>query len=234
MFLAVHQSPDATLGVLADRLPARGIPVEVRTRLAAADLDRSDLHALLLVEGGGSTLDVADADDTTLGVLRTAVERGLPVLGVGPGAQLLALALGGEVADRERPEVGIAALSRTVPGREDAVVAGWPDGAHALALHAAEVVRIPTGADQLLMGTDGATAWRVGSALAIGVRVDATAAEVAAWLTPGGPGRDLADAAGVAPDDLAADVERRAPFLRAGGGALLLRWVDGVRTAAAK
>jgi imidazolonepropionase-like amidohydrolase/GMP synthase-like glutamine amidotransferase len=59
-------------------------------------------------------------------LLRDAVERDLPILGVCLGAQLLAAALDARVERGPLPEVGIGEVTLTPEGRSDAVVG--PDG----------------------------------------------------------------------------------------------------------
>jgi putative intracellular protease/amidase len=57
-----------------------------------------------------------------MALLRAAVERELPVLGVCLGAQLLAAALGAPVEKGDAPEVGLGEARLTVDGRSDPVL----------------------------------------------------------------------------------------------------------------
>ena len=59
-------------------------------------------------------------------LLRDAVARGLPLLGVCLGCQLLADAHGGSVAPLARAEIGILDVSLTAEGRADPLFAGLP------------------------------------------------------------------------------------------------------------
>lgn len=224
--IVLHHTEEVGLGSLAEPIEARDLDVrhvDVATGPVPDDLDGVDG---VLVLGGRPPEGNTDAERA---LLRAATQAEVPVFGICHGAELLAEVLGGEVAARERPEVRYVALHRTAPGCEDDVAAGWPDGAHALAFHSREVVRLPDGAEQLLIGSDGPSMWRVGSAWATQLHVEATADVVARWLADG-DGRSLAEAAGTDPDELAAEARRRERFTRAVGRSLVLRWLDAVAT----
>lgn len=82
--------------------------------------------------------------------LRVQAERGVPVLGVCFGHQLLAEAYGGEVAPSPRGrEIGTVRCALTRAGREDPLFAGVPGEFEAQATHEDEVVRLPPGAELL-------------------------------------------------------------------------------------
>lgn len=161
-----------------------------------------------------------------LRLLERAVAARIPVLGVCLGAQLLASALGGRVARRERPRVGYVPLERTSAGRQDPVARGWPDGTVALFVHEDEVRDLPAGAEPILRDDDGTPAWRLGSAHAVQFHPEVTGEQLAGWVESGALDHLLAEA-GVAGDQLAAEGRRRGPFVVPVGRALLGRWLDG-------
>lgn len=220
--LVLHHSDDVGLGTLAEPLDARDLQVR---HLDVGEADAVDLDWItgLLLLGGQPE---APYPEHELQAVRSAVEEEVPVLGLCHGGDVVATALGGEVADRERPEVGYVMLHRTEPGTEDDVSAGWPDGTRALVAHRHEVVRMPDGAQQLLIGSDGPSLWRVGTAWASPVHFEADADVVAGWMA-GDDGRAMATEAGVDPEELVEEARRRDRFVRAAGVSLLLRWVDG-------
>lgn len=220
--LVLHHTPDVGLGALAQPIAARDIDVR--------HVDVSHVEAIELDEATGVLVlggrPEAGFPAHELDLLRRAAATEVTVFAIDGGAEALATALGGEVAPRARPEVAYVPLHRTEPGREDPVSAGWPDGSFALALHRDEVVRLPAEAEQLLIGSDGPSLWRLGSCWATPLHVEADAATVAGWLDAE-PGRALVADAGVDPAALRAEAEDRDRFARAVGTSLVLRWLDG-------
>lgn len=182
----------------------------------------------------GGPMGVADTDEhpwiaEELAFLRRAVAGETPVLGICLGHQLLAAALGGGVVTREQPEIGLLPLRRTAHAADDELFAGWPDEAVQIVMHDDEVATLPDGAEVMLEGSSGVTAFRVADGLAYGVQFHPeTSAELfGQWARlPENGGRFRA--AGVDAQEMAADVAARERFLRAFGVALVGRWLDGV------
>ena len=220
--LVLHHDAEVGLGSLAPSIEQRGIDV---THVNLGHQDPPGLEGVggVLVLGGEPADGVSDAE---LDLLRRAVEAEVAVFGICTGAEALAVALGGEVAARERPEAGWVPVHRTEPGAEDPVAAGWPDGMRALALHRREVVRLPAEAEQLLIGSDGPSLWRVGSAWATPLHVEADAATVERWLGDDTV-RALVTDAGEDVDALIEESRRRERYVVAAGASLVLRWLDG-------
>jgi GMP synthase (glutamine-hydrolysing) len=187
-----------------------------------------DVAGILVMGGTMSAVDPAAHAwmGPELELLRRAVDAEVPVLGVCLGAQLLAQAHGGEVAQREVPEIAYLPLDRTDEGRRDAVVQGWPDGAATLFLHEDEVTRLPEGAEVLMRGSDGVPAWRLGSAVAVQFHPEVTPDQLATWVGRGLL-TDLFERAGVDGDALLAEAERRGTVAVPQGRALVGRWLDG-------
>lgn len=96
-------------------------------------------------------------------IRRWVAELGKPYLGICLGHQLLAVALGGEVARMARPEVGLGSVSLTEAGRADPIFAGLPERIEAFQWHGVEVTRMPPSAVALAEnGACAAQAMRVG------------------------------------------------------------------------
>lgn len=203
--------------------------VDVAAGAPAPALDR--VAGILVLGGRMGVPDRADHPwmEDELELLRTATERAVPILGICLGAQLLATALGGDVARRDVPEVGYLALRRTPVAQDDPVFAGWPDGSAVLLLHEDEVVRLPEGATPLLEGAEGHAAWRAPGtgSYAVQFHPEVTAATIAGW-TEVASVRQRCEAAGVDPDVLTQEAERRDAFHRAVGLSLIGRWMDAV------
>jgi GMP synthase (glutamine-hydrolysing) len=221
--------PSGFLEVLDDRrhvVPWRAVD------LAAGDPLPDGLDGVAGVLSFGGPMSATRPDDepwmrAELALLREAVEREVPVLGVCLGSQLLAAALGGEVAARQQPRAAFLPLRRTAAATGVATVAGWPDGAASLLLHEDEVVRAPEGAAPLLVGPDGeVAAWGVGSAIAVQAHPEVTAEQLQGWVA----NEQLAGVcarAGVDPTALVEEARRRERFTVPLGRALVGRWLDG-------
>ena len=76
-------------------------------------------------------------------LLRDAVARGTPVLGVCLGCQLLADAHGGTVGTLDKGEVGILDVAFTEEGRADPLFAGFPAAALTMQWHLNAVTALP-------------------------------------------------------------------------------------------
>jgi GMP synthase (glutamine-hydrolysing) len=161
-----------------------------------------------------------------LDLLRRLVAADVPVFGVCLGAQLLATALGGEVATREVPEIGFVPLHRTEEGASDELTAGWPEGAATVLWHGDEITRLPEQAVPLLRGAEQVTAWRHGSAFATQAHPEVDVAQLERWIEMDHLDHQFADS-GNDPEAFLAEAARRERFLLAVGLALFGRFLDG-------
>ncbi|MEW5770941.1 MAG: glutamine amidotransferase [Pseudomonadota bacterium] len=119
---------------------AQGEPLPAPETLAGAIITGS--HAMVTERAAWSEM-LADW-------LRRAVPAGLPVLGICYGHQLLADALGGEVADLEpEPEVGTITVALTEAAREDPLFHDLPPQFPAHASHVQSARRLPAQAVRL-------------------------------------------------------------------------------------
>ena len=111
----------------------------------AMPVDLDDVDAILSM---GGPMNVGDADEhpwmqPEIDLLRQAHERDIPIVGICLGAQLLASALGGEVAAMENPEVGWHRVRLAFPGTTDPLLAGTPWNSMQFHMHGQEVVELP-------------------------------------------------------------------------------------------
>lgn len=109
------------------------------------DLDNVDG---LISMGGPQDTDEVDQHAWMAGeiaLIKEAHERGIPVLGVCLGAQLIAVALGGEVARMDKPELGMGTTTLSFFGSNDPILTGLPWNHPMMHAHGCEVTKAPPG-----------------------------------------------------------------------------------------
>jgi GMP synthase-like glutamine amidotransferase len=204
-----HLEPEGPY-VIAQALETAGVAVDVRAMHTGALLppDLADVDALVVMGGPMSAVsdDGFAGRRAELGLLADGLRRGLPILGVCLGAQLLALAGGGSVyPGAAGPEIGWAPVELTAAAGDDPLLAGLPAALTVLHWHG-DTFDPPPGATALASGARyrhqafriGARAW----GLQFHLEVDRPA--VTAFLDAFGA---EARAAGAAPESIAAESE---------------------------
>ena len=82
-------------------------------------------------------------------LVKQAHERELPVIGICLGHQIIARALGGELAKMDKPEWGLHNVSLSFPGQTEPILAGAPWDHPQFHTHTFEVTTPPPGATVL-------------------------------------------------------------------------------------
>lgn len=185
--LIVEHGADAGLGWFGEWLPQAGVePVIVRPYAGEMVPGTADYAGLVVLGGepGARDDDRAPWLPATRELLRRAVDDRVPALGICLGAQLLAVACGGDVERAgSGPEVGACRVKLEPAAAADPLLGGLPETSYAVQWHHDAVTRLPAGAELLARGeTYPHQAFRVGE-LAWGVQFhpEATPAAVASW-----------------------------------------------------
>ncbi|HEV2889577.1 MAG TPA: type 1 glutamine amidotransferase [Frankiaceae bacterium] len=236
--LLVEHIREEGAGAFAGWLPANGLDLDVHRTYEDGPPPSTlpDGYDALVVMGGA--MGVPDAATThrwlndEMALIRHAVARDVPTLGVCLGAQLLAQATGGEVVrGRIGPEVGVCRVHLGAAAQADPLLHDLPPIVNAVQWHWDEVLALPRGAT--LLGGSAAyphQAFRVGeSAWGLQFHPEATPSMVVRWAA-----QDAEDvrAAGADPDAAARDAERAWPELErtwAPVAARFARYVQEVR-----
>jgi len=178
------------------------------------DAERPDLADVSGVVLFGSTSNVEHADERPFikdvaDLTAEAVERGVPVLGLCFGAQVLAWALGAAVEKAPVREVGFEPL-RTLPAiADDPVLGHYGDGVPVFHWHE-DTFELPEGATLLATGDLVPNqAYRVGEAVwATQFHAEVDAAEVEWWIDAASAQEDLEATWGKSPERMREEVAR--------------------------
>lgn len=202
--LVIQNDPTCPLGYFAEWFAAAGLGVDVRHAFAQDELPGdAGGFAGAVVLGGEMGAD----DDAaypwlapTKALIRSAVQREIPLLGICLGHQLVAAALGGVVARNPSGRAaGLTPVTLTDTGRADPLLGASRAGAHAIQWNSDMVTRLPDGAEVLATCPDGTPQAIRFARRAWGVQFhpEASPAIFDSWFADG----SAADADGVAPDD---------------------------------
>ena len=184
--LAIVHQRDAGPGVFADAFRSRGVELDWWLRAEAESPPRlpSDYDAVLTFGGAMH----ADHDDRhpwlqeEKALLSDLLERGVPLLGVCLGAQLLAEAAGAPPRPASQPEIGWHEVEVTADGELDPLLGPLAPRFQAFQWHSYEFP-LPPGATPLAHSSVCLQAYRVGDATwGIQFHAEVTREDVDAWI----------------------------------------------------
>lgn len=151
MILVFQHSESGPLGTIRELLNLHALRLrEVRIhRNDPVPDDLDDVEAIISLGGPQSANDANPALEREMRLLKTAHASDLPILGICLGSQLLAKALGGEVARMPAPEIGWHGVALSPVGREDPLFFGIGWTSAQFHWHADHVAKLPAGARTL-------------------------------------------------------------------------------------
>jgi GMP synthase (glutamine-hydrolysing) len=124
--LVIQHDPDKGLGLFAQPLADASLELDIRFA-GHGELELGDHHsAVIALPGVANPVDRTDAVSSTREVLREALRRGLPVLGICLGAELLAEAAGASTSACQ-PEWGYCEVALQPAARDDGLLADLPE-----------------------------------------------------------------------------------------------------------
>jgi GMP synthase (glutamine-hydrolysing) len=214
----VQHEPGEGAGTLAALFPGARL-----VRTFAGDSVPREADALVVLGGG---MGAYEADrlqhlQDEIDLLRSCVDRGRPVLGICLGSQLLAKALGAEVARAPVKEIGFYRVRLTDDARSDPLFAAAPPDFVAFHWHG-DAFTLPAGAVPLASSTlTPLQAYRFGSrAWGVQFHLEVDEEVLAAMMT----GEQELLEAGVDPALLRLQAARELPRLRAIASAVFARF----------
>ncbi len=195
-------------------LEARGLPFVIH-RAGQDPPPAPEDYRFLVSLGSQHSATATDPEwvPEEVSAIRTAVDAGVPVLGLCFGGQALSIALGGGVDTLASPEIGWFSVDTL----DDAVPAGpW------LMFHT-EQMQVPPGARELARSPAGPAAFSYGPHLGVQFHPEVDVERVSVWASKD---PNLASA-GLTPEALVADSEVHAPAAREQAFQMFDRWLDG-------
>ncbi len=153
--LVLQHVPYEILGTLDPLLRQAGYRIRYvnfgRSPEAKPDVDK---YQGLIILGGPMNVDMRDRYphlDTEIRIIRRAVERNIPILGICLGAQLIAKALGANVYQNPIKEIGWYNITLTAEGKNDPLLRHFEDTKRIFAWHG-DTFELPKGATHLAHG----------------------------------------------------------------------------------
>ena len=198
--LVVGNLGEMELGLLEDLLS----PLFRHVRFVGReDLDHRSTHSnadlLLLLGSDWSVYDqsVRESVSREIGLVREFASRGIPVLGICFGAQLISRAFGGTISRAEAPEIGWNEIFATQP---NSVFGGsWMQWHY-------DSFSVPVGFELLAQNEYGPQVIRSGRVLGVQFHPEANELVVSKWMS--GEGAAELDALGIAPSSLLDETRR--------------------------
>jgi GMP synthase (glutamine-hydrolysing) len=170
------------VGLIADALS--GVEIDYADLYEGAGPDPADYAALIFLGGPMSVNDDLPFIQQEVEIIRQAVARRQPVLGICLGGQLIAKAMGARVARNRVSEIGWFPIRLTEAGKSDALLGGLETPMEVFHWHG-ETFALPPGAVHLAWSEACANqAFRIGDLLyALQFHPEVSPEMIADWCT---------------------------------------------------
>jgi GMP synthase (glutamine-hydrolysing) len=183
--VCIRNQPSAPLGIIEDVIRRADIPWHYVDMWSSDEMPHVSEMSGLIVLGGEMNADDLDGYPFLRGVrdlIREAIDKEVPVLGVCLGAQILTRALGAEVRSAPRREIGFLPVKATAAGMDDPVLASFAPETKVFQFHE-DTCELPQGAELLMEGEDvRVQAFRIGkTAYGVQFHFEVTPEIIAAW-----------------------------------------------------
>lgn len=188
-------------------------------------------YEALIVLGGpmnAHQIDTYPNLATEVELIREAVDAGMSVLGICLGAQLLAKALGGQVARNDEREIGWCEVELTEAGRRDPVISGFASKQMVFQWHE-DGISLPAGAENLATSpASQVQAFHYGEqAYGLQFHLEVNASLVERWLTvPANQPMLAAEAGRVDSEEIRQQTDERIGALQELSRHTFSRWIE--------
>ncbi len=233
--LVVEHQENCRVHMLGKALRSAGAELKTVGPGAGRELPETlaECDALIVMGGtpGPSEFDKAPWLKQTHKLVKEALEKNIPYLGVCLGGQILAEAAGGKVNEAKTPEIGIHEVRVNSAGANDPLISVLntrKEPLEAMQWHFLEVTELPPNA-VTLMESDNCEveAFRVGeSAWGLQFHPEANSESAAAWAAEPGADEDLKQHTRKTPEQLVQEVTEKDAELEERWNTLALKWLE--------
>jgi len=180
--LAFRHVPLEGIGTIAEALDRHGITCQTIDAGDPCDLVTTNHDGLILMGGPMSANDDLPWIARELAAIRDAAARGIPVLGICLGAQLIARALAARVYRNPEREIGWGEVHWTESAGNDPLFRGFTGCANVFQWHG-ETFDLPPGATHLSFSEACRNqVFRVGNIYGLQFHLEVTPEMIASWL----------------------------------------------------